>query len=245
MGKRGLGFYFFWPLCISAAFCCVCFVSFYYVFFHFTPEDNNEYLSLLLASNPAQVGSVEEAPYTARQKRYGVQKDFTYERNGMPLKVSLQSVEAELVLNRQEKATQLSENMRELRVLMQEELFYQFPDGREALLHSSGKLFFRNAPLDKSESWISFEKNDLQPMQVVRYLQADSGSYSYKSDKCTAQHVIVEKYIVTGHELRDNFEGAQVIMKGVADHVEFLMTGDDPHLTIHSLKASILKPGEM
>lgn len=245
MEKRKKGFYFIGALCWGAAFCAVCGAAVYGALFRYTPQDEEEYRSLLLASNPAQAGDVQQTPYTARQKRYGVKKEFTYVKNGTPLNICLQSREAELVLDRQVEATQVIEEMRGIKIFMQEELFYVLSDGREALLLENGKLLLRNAPPDKAGSWVALGSEAAVPMQIVRYLEAETGSYSYKSDKCSAAEVLVERYLLPGHRLTGSLLQGQLILKGVAESVEFVMAGDDPHLVARRLNASVIMPGRL
>lgn len=241
-GRRG--FYFKGTLLVSLACCVAGALAAYLFLFNYGSQDEQEYHRLMLVSNPTLAGASEQEPYTARQERVGVRKDFSFMRNGVPLKVRLTSDEAELVLDRGESSTQIIEEMHGVKAFMQEELFYILSDGREALLHSSGRLLLRGAPADDTSSWVALQGGE-RPMQIMRYLEADSGAYFYKTDQCKADHVIVTRYVMPGHELGFDFSQGQQILKGLADSVEFSMAGDDPHFTAQRLKATVFMPGRM
>lgn len=227
---------------MSIAFCLLCAAMTYYALFTSTARDEKEYRRLMLVSNPSLAGDDGEAPYIARQKREGVQKDFSYLKGANLLKVRLVSCEAELVLDKQKESTQIVEEMCGIKAYMQEELFYLLSDGREASLQANGRLLIKGAPAKEKTSWLSLDDPGAKPMQQLRYLEAASGFYSYKSDRCVAHNVLIERYLIEGHELTEDFSGACLILKGTAAKVEFTMDGQDPHFTAENLKASISMP---
>lgn len=245
MGKTGGGVYFGGYLLAGIAFCFLCGLAAYLTLFRYTPGDEAEYRRLMMVSNPTLAGNAEPVPYTARQKRFGVQKDFSYVQGGIPLHVLLLSKEAELILDRQDDSTQVIEEMHGIKVYMQEELFYTLPDGQEVVSTAQGGLRLRNMPQQSEEALPPLAEATMQPMQIVRYLEAESGSFSYKSDRCTAKNVLVERYVMPGHSLVQSFQGGRQISKGIAEAVEFTMSGEDPQFTAKQLKATVFVPGRM
>lgn len=81
--------------------------------------------------------------------------------------------------------------------------------------------------------------NSKEPMQVIRYLEADEAIYRYKTDTFTAERVRISRYVVPGHELVENFEGVKPLMSGIAKKIEFSLSGEDLNFTAHGLKATL------
>lgn len=235
-GRKGRNF--IKPLMFGILLCLAFVGVSYLAFYRYTEKDEAEYRHLMLISNPTLAENKEILPYTARQKRIDVQKDFTYMREEAPLKIRMYSREAELIFERQEKTASIIEEMLGIRIFMQEELYYLLPDGREVVF-DAGNFFSKESALE-IEAQI-----DMRPMQVLRYLEANSGSYSYNSKVCKANHVIVERYIEEGHELPKNVKSGQLIFRGMADSVEFKLSGGEPEFTAMQMKASIMSPGKL
>lgn len=241
MNKReGSSQFFAGPLLVGIAIVFSCLAVVGFLLSRHTAEDKKEYRRLMLISNPTLAGQSEQASYTARQKRVGVQKDFTYQSKDTSLKMRLFSKEAELILDQQDEGTQIVEEMRNVTVYMQEELYYVLADGRSAHLQPNGKLLLKGASPDLQTSWISLDDSRIQPMQIVRFLQAEKGAYFYKSDRCRAEDVWIERFVLAGHELDlTKIKTGRLVLKGHADTVEFIMAGDDPKFSAQHFKAEI------
>lgn len=80
---------------------------------------------------------------------------------------------------------------------------------------------------------------DGKPQQTLRYLEADSATYSYKNDEVVANDVKVYRYILPGHELPQNLAGFKPTLKGHAEGVQFSMAGKDVQFKAQKLKASL------
>ena len=88
--------------------------------------------------------------------------------------------------------------------------------------------------------WMQEELSDVEgkATQVVRYLEADSATYSYKNDEVIASNVRVFRYVLPGHRLKIDLTGYKPNLKGYADTVKFSMAGKDIQFKAHKLKAS-------
>ena len=78
-----------------------------------------------------------------------------------------------------------------------------------------------------------------RPYQVLRYLEADTATYSYKNDEVVASDVKIYRYTLPGHELPKHFGGVKPSMKGHAEAVQFSMAGKEVQFKAQKLKASL------
>lgn len=218
-------------------------VIFSKVVFHSNEEDFKEYRRLVVMSNPTASDRAEKAQYTASQERTGVQKDILYLKGNDRLQMRLISSNALLVLDHHLESTELIENMQDVKCYMQEELYYVLPDGREASWQPKGKLLVKNADPAKEDSWIAVNTKGLKPMQVIRYLEADTACYHYDSDLFKADNVSVSRYVVPGHDLVESIKGMKLVMAGKARAVEFSLAGKDLNFNAHQMKAKFYTGG--
>ena len=80
---------------------------------------------------------------------------------------------------------------------------------------------------------------DGKTQQVLRYLEADSATYSYKNDQVVANDVKVFRYILPGQELPATLTNLKPTLKGHAEGVQFSMAGKDVQFKAQKLKASL------
>ncbi len=128
---------------------------------------------------------------------------------------------------------------------MQEEIFYMLKDGREATLQENGKLLVKGASPKSADAWLNADTAGAKPMQILRYLEADAGSYFYKNDTCIASNVLIERFVLEGHTLTVDLSKGSRIFKAIADNVEFSMNGNDPQFTAKQMKAIVFMPEKM
>ncbi|MBN9378454.1 MAG: hypothetical protein BGO14_08150 [Chlamydiales bacterium 38-26] len=230
----------FSPLFIFLIGMCACGVIF--VFWRLSsvnPSDIAEYHQLV-ADAELSHSTADASPYKARQERKGVCKDLIFHKGPQRLQIRIDAAAAQLVLDHQEIHTSIVEHMQKVKCYMQEELYYLLPDGSEALLQPNGKLLVRQSdPLDP-QSWYSLEDPRIQPMQIMRFLEAEEAEYYYKSDRFVADSVKVTRYAASGHELMQDLTQAKILMKGFAQKVEFSLQGPQTELQFqaHHLKAT-------
>lgn len=189
-----------------------------------TENDVQEY-KRLTADAESSRSSAQGTPYTARQERQGVQKDMFFYSGSNRLQIRLIADKAQLVLDHQDAHTYIVEQMQKVKCFMQEELYYLLPNGQEALLQPNGQLLLRSAHAKDQAAWLSLDTPGLQPMAIIRYIEADEAEYHYKDDRFVAHLVKIIRYAVPGHQLKEIDEQAKPLMKGAADKVEFSLDG--------------------
>ncbi len=190
-----------------------------------TPAQQRKYSKLMAHADNAKTGTTT-APYKAKQERIGILKEVVFSDGPHRLKLRLKASDALLVLDhRAEDQTEIVENMNHVVCYMQEELFYVLPDGREVIEQRNGKFLLRNANPQDPASYIAKGDPGLKPMQIMRYMEADTASYFYRTDRFVADNVQITRYLIPGHLLATSFDKAKVLMKGVASTVEFSLDG--------------------
>jgi hypothetical protein len=210
-------------------------------------EDEVKEYNQLIADAESSGATVQRTPYTARQDRQGVQKDLFFQRDNQRMHIRLSAAKAQLVLDHQDLHSYVVEHMQNVDCYMQEELYYQLPDGREALLQPNGQLLLRSGDEKKEASWMPMDTPGLQPMQVIRYIQADQAEYHYKDDRFIAYLVKITRYAIPGHQLKEAKQNSKMLMKGTADQAEFCLKRKDKDLNFHAqnLKATFFDIGKM
>ena len=161
--------------------------------------------------------------------------------------MKLKADTAELVLENQDFDTRIIENMRQVKCIMQEELYYLLPTGEEVVMHKSGKLIIKDADESLESSFVTVDESLLIPMQIVRYMESDFAKYHYKGDLFEANDVLISRYSLKGHDLSLGITelGYQpkLLMKGKAKKVEFTLNSDskDFNFKAHQLKANFFE----
>ena len=187
--------------------------------------------------------SQQTSPYSSKQDRMKVQKDVLFTQGQDRLQLRLRAEDSQLVLDH-DQDTQIVEHMHGVIGVMQEQLYWLLPDGREVTLQSNGRLLLRNANPAEEASWFTKDLKGLIPMQIVRYLEADTASYHYKKDLFVADNVRISSYAVPGHELVEAIDPKKTLMNGTAKSVEFSLSGKDLNFKAHQLKATLFSiPG--
>ncbi|KIC75454.1 hypothetical protein DB42_AC00600 [Neochlamydia sp. EPS4] len=207
-------------------------------------KDELEYRKLLAASQSSK-SAMQLNSYTARQEREGVQKDIYFYKRGERLHMRLIADAAQLLLKQQDSHPQVVEHLQNVKCLMQEELYYLLPDGREAVLQPDGQLRLRSAhaaPL--ASSWSPESRLELRPMQLLRFIEAETAEYHYKKDLLVANKVKMKRYAISGHQLKEVVEQEKILMQGTADKVEFSLKGEEEafHLKAYHFKAKLFGP---
>lgn len=219
------------------------------VFWHMafiTESDEKEY-HRLMADAESSHSSSQGTPYTARQERQGIQKDMFFHKANNRLQIRLTADNAQLVLDHQDAHTYIVEHMQQVKCMMQEELYYILPDGREASPQPNGQLLIRSANENDQASWLPSDTPGLQPMEIIRYIEADDAEYHYKDDRFVAHSVKITRYRMPTHHLQKIDEQARPLMKGNAKKVEFSLKGKNADLNFkaYHLKATVFDEAGM
>lgn len=205
---------------------------------HISSVDVEAYRALL-AEASLDKGASQGAHYQAKQHRVNVQKDVIYNQGIFRLHICLKAKEAQMVLDRKEESSELIEHMKDVTCAMQEEIFYQLPDGREVVMDPNGRFLLKKANPELVESLVVADPADLKPVQVIRFLEANEASYFYQSDLFKASNVAITRFIAPGHKLQDSWKEKELLMKGIADSVDFSLNGKDLNFKAMKLKATL------
>jgi hypothetical protein len=220
------------PLSIFALFTLVTSLS---------PETYAFYNDLMVSAG-IKKSDIKTSPYQVKQQRTRVQKDILFAENESRLQLRLLADDSQMVLDHNDGQTAVIEQMNKVVCYMQEELYFVLPNGDEALFSKNQELRLRNQDPAKPESYVSKDTQGLKPMQIIRFMKADKGTYYYKSDLFYAESVKIERFIMNGHEFNGLSKDKKKIMDGIADSVEFSLDGKNINFKAGKLKASFYAP---
>ena len=83
-----------------------------------------------------------------------------------------------------------------------------------------------------------------KPMQQMRYIEADSGTYLYTTQQFLAQTVVLSLFRLPGHSLLINQDQSAAFIRGIAQDVSFSVSGKSPQFQAKNFKAQFSKtPG--
>jgi hypothetical protein len=214
---------------------------FYRFLFSFDALEHKEYWELMAKADPKK-SEATAIPYTATQQHRQAHKDFWFMKNGQRLQLRLRSADTELVLDHHDEQTEVLEHMRDVKCFLQEELYYVLPDGSEAIQQPDGQITLRHHEKNQILTQIS-DISQLKPMQIIRYMEADTATYYYQTDHFIAEHVKVSRFAAPGHALLESINGLKPMMSGIAQSVEFSLVGKDLNFTAYQLKATLHSTG--
>lgn len=140
----------------------------------------------------------------------------------LPYSCQIQARESRLKLSPQGNNYSMIEQMEEITCIWQEKLYYLYPDGQ--------KICSSDNPCQKNPS------RNLIPMQEVRYLKAETGSYNYNTQKFIGENVQFWKYQLPGHTPPQHVTEGVAIIAGKAQNIELTLTDDKPHFNANHMK---------
>jgi hypothetical protein len=197
-------------------------------------EEYQQMMSIFDSSANAKPSS-----YQASQNKIHLQKDILLMSGKQPLQLRLCADNSELVFEKQEDRDEIYEKLHGVNCVMQEELYYLLPDGREVVILDEGELKVRHASSDDPNAKIPLNTPGLVPRQIVRYLEAEKAIYHYKNDSLVADEVLFSRYTAFGHRI-DEIKKEKMLMEGIADKIKFSLSS---HLNfkVYGMKASFFK----
>lgn len=80
------------------------------------------------------------------------------------------------------------------------------------------------------------------PMQQMRFLEADQGTYRFTSQEFTAETVAVSIFRLPGYALPDQLDMRSAFLRGIAENILFSISGKMPQFEAKNFKASLAKP---
>lgn len=206
--------------------------------------DFKSYQQLMQISRPIQPDNKKEGP-PVKQQRVNTRKDFLLgDRESKP-KFKITSEGSEIVFDNQDEQTEIKELMSHVTCLMQDELFYVLPDGREVKKSDNGRYILRDIPIGTVDPYVEVDESQLLPMQTVRYILADKASYHYKSDRFEGHRVDLLQMILPTHGLNGDLAGGKITMRGTADKVQFKLFSGTPQFRAERLKAKFIDVEEI
>lgn len=210
------------------------------------PQDEQEYQRLIADSESTKTNLAQNSSQ-ARQERRAVQKDFLFNKDNKRLQMNLKADESDLVLDQQDFHARLIEHMKNVKCVMQEELFYQTVEGQDVEKLPDGRLFIRALNPEDPASYLDPSTPNLKPVQIVKKIEADQAEYHYKGDRFVAEKVKIARYLLAGHQLSDIDWQAKLLMNGTAGKVEFALQGEkkDFNFKAYQLKATFYETGKL
>lgn len=200
-------------------------------------EDFDQYRTLMEKVDTSQVD--KDSPYTAMQRRSGIFKQVVYLHDEQRLQMALDSDTSRLVLDHHDESTEIVEHLNNVHCMMQVGLYYIVEDGREVICKPDGTYALRqNKNIPFNESGFS-----LAPMQEIRYFEADTAAYYYKTDRFAAKHVRLKQFLVPGHQLVNSVKDLNPVFIGNAETAEFNLTKSDINFEANQFKVSFYDLG--
>ncbi|MFZ0565506.1 MAG: hypothetical protein WAM28_04905 [Chlamydiales bacterium] len=218
-------------LIFTLAFLVVLSAALIHKILHIKKKDYETYQELLISSNP------EEHEELSKQTRKGICKEIWYQ-DKTPLHVHLESTDSELFFFSRDKQLNVIEQLEDIRCLVQEELYYLLPDGREALVQQNEELLIRGEDPTLEKSWISASMPGLIPMQLVRYFEAEKAFYDYNTKLLVADEVKLWQYRLEGHHPPPSFKEHIPLMQGAAHSIEITLKEKKFDFKAHQMHAT-------
>jgi hypothetical protein len=132
-----------------------------------------------------------------KQIRWNVNKRLWLSEKPPRLSVELQGSRSEVNITMKKSETRFIETFFDAQGIMQQELFYKLPDGKEVVFGENGELKRRGETVPATD----IDKDLLQPMQRFRYFEAEHAIYDYQTHTLIAYDVNFWTYVAEGHEI--------------------------------------------
>lgn len=206
-----------------------------------TENDRHAYSEIATLSNLKSQEAPPPQSCKASQHRENVVKVLVTEKDQMRLIYKILSDFSYLTYCERQEGKELIEKMKNVLLLMQEEIYCQLPDGRKAHRQSNGSFLIDHSDPALPNSWVDLADAKIKPMQVVRSVLADEGIYSYHSNNLLADELQFKRFIAEGHGLDDlNAKtDLQVLLTGQAKHAEFSPSDKKEPFKMEHLKATM------
>lgn len=110
-------------------------------------------------------------------------------------------------------------------------------------LEPVGKKIHVVENLNQVKCWMQdrlyLQANTNQPMQQMRFWEADHGVYRYTTQQLLAQDVNISIFRLPGHALPYTCDPRIAFLNGIANNVSFSMTGKTPQFEANQFKATL------
>lgn len=167
------------------------------------------------SKDPSEALGQNDLPYEGNQKRYWISKELLYSgASGDRMHLRVRSKEANVQLMRRGNKNTLIEQMRGLKGVFQEKLYYLLPDGREITMLSDGTW----EGVDLAEP---VDLASAKPMQMLCFFDAKEADFHNLTGKINANTVAIRKSVAEGHQVQDKIEGDKKKMEGNCNILHF------------------------
>lgn len=209
----------------SSAFAFFCIVA---LGLHLTgvkPQDAVYYKQLIdVSSNKKSPPSLSQS--SNKQYSEKLSKAIWVSNQNQRQEILLLSDSADLDFVKQEGKIEIIENMKEVKIWVQEELFYTDKDGKK----------YKNVE--------EAEKSPLTPCQQILVLESSKASYYWKTRLIVANKAHITRFISPSHELATGIENPDaIIMKGKAKLATLSFKNKKVHFDAKRLKAEFISKG--
>lgn len=178
---------------------------------------------------------------SAQQRREGVLKEIWVSKE-RPFYMRLLCKSSELFFFEQQGRIELVEQMDGVRCLVQEELFYLLPNGKEAVVKEGNKLLIRHRDPRLTSSWVDPELPGLIPMQHLCYFEAKRGEFHYETNAFTGEEIHLWRYRAPGHDPTRALLDKEALFTATSKSIECSLAERSPQLTAYQLQATLLAP---
>lgn len=165
-----------------------------------------------LASHSNLSINSKEDPYSAKQERYKIVKEFYLEGDRKEKRlVRLKSKTSSLFYEQKDSGKEIVEKLSDVLCVMQEDTYALLPDGRKAYKQANGQFMAQNE--------ICEPPFDLR--QDIQRIRCSHAIYHYQTQVLDAENVIVERYSLPGEFFPDNFENLEPFFLSTAKNAVF------------------------
>ncbi len=147
----------------------------------------------------------------ARHLRKEVVRQGFLSQGTLRLEMQIQGEQSEIGVFSKRSNARVAENYDNAKGYVQEELYYVLADGSEVAIEEDGSLKRRD-----SKNNDPIPTDELKPMQLFRYFEAERAIYDFHSIILIAYNVVFWTYKREGHLLVRNVEGLKPLSSGSA-----------------------------
>ncbi|KAF3362757.1 hypothetical protein PHSC3_000671 [Chlamydiales bacterium STE3] len=201
-------------------------ISFGFLFWHLGINGTNDKQAYLALTSSSNVRPQTHEPYSAKQKRYKIVKEFflSGEKQGKRV-VRIKCSNSSLFYEQKDNKKAIVERMSNVFCLVQEALFANLENGKKAYKQVNGKYLIQNSDPSLDVSWL--EESDCRNiMQIVQCVHSHRATYHYQTQELEAEDVVVERFFIPGNTLPDNFEAFTPQLKSLAKQAVFSFNKD-------------------
>lgn len=198
-------------------------VAFFAMRSFFASQSETEKLHSLVESSPRKIRKErkKEAREFTQQARYGVKKEVFIASGPLRRLFELTAATSTLQVVSKNHHMRVLETFQDAQGLIQEELYYILPSGKEVVYDDAGVLVYRgNKPLERD-----LDVSLMRPMQHFRYFIAREAVYDFHTNQLIAEGVRFWTYTAEGHSRVEDPMQLFPEAEGEASRMTFYVSG--------------------